>query len=63
MDYCLCYNKPVCFRRSRSEAREFKTSRAAVLSLKMLKARNLEIDLKQFHPDRTVDDGEVGELD
>lgn len=44
MDYCLCYNKPVCFRKSRYETREFKTSRAAVLSLQMLKARNLEID-------------------
>ena len=44
MDYCLYYNKPGTFRKSRYVDKEFKTSRAAVLSLDKLKTRNLEID-------------------
>lgn len=43
MDYCLSYNKPVCFRKSRYELKDFKTSRAAVLSIEKLKGRNLEL--------------------
>jgi hypothetical protein len=43
MDYCLSYNRPVCFRKSRYIVKEFKTSRAAILLVDKLKARKLEI--------------------
>jgi hypothetical protein len=42
-DYCLYYNKPVSFR-SGDDLKDFKTFRAAVLSLEKLKEWHLNID-------------------
>jgi hypothetical protein len=42
-DYCLYYNKPMSFR-SGDDLKDFKTCRAAVLSLERLKEWNLNID-------------------
>lgn len=44
MDYCLYYNKPMSFRMwTGSEDKNYKTCRAAVLSIEKLKKRNLDI--------------------
>lgn len=44
MDYCLSYNKPVSFKRFGYNSGSHKTSRAAILCIDKLKARDLDID-------------------
>lgn len=43
MDYCLYYNKPMSFKRWGYNSKEYRTCRAAVLSIEKLKEKNLDV--------------------